>query len=491
MASTAGPQGGGTLAKNAVGPWGGWIASITNVGPTLAMALILVAYVTSAGQTAPALLIIGGLLMLPVALAYHRMNQWKPNASGPVAWLRSSVSPAIGFAAGILIIFLCIFSVVANITVLGSVLLGAVAPSLASNVWLEWLIGVVLVCIVSFIAIEGIRPSIRFESVIVWFEYAIVVGFAIAILVAVTAGHLAGSIHPSISWFNPGHTIGGFSGVIVGVILAVFTYSGWENPVYLAEEQKRPRSDPGREAIRGLLFATVFLAFLMFCFQGVASPSALSHNAGNVLAYAAGRVASHPWTILMTLAVMSSFTAATQAVLAYGSRTAFGMARDGALPPGLARVHPRLKTPWVALAVLTVIPIGISVFYFLSTGVASIINDLVATLGYLFTVIYAAVALACVWCYRKRLLQSARELIVGGILPFVSAGFFVYAIVDSLPNAGAGVIVPTIVVAVGGTVAGFILSRTMHTPFFTVTGESRSVPREGFPATELVTAQGE
>ncbi len=56
--------------------------------------------------------------------------------------------------------------------------------------------------LVLYIAIEGVKRAIRFQTIVVWIEYAIIVAFVIALYVAEFTGH-PGTTHPHWSWLLP------------------------------------------------------------------------------------------------------------------------------------------------------------------------------------------------------------------------------------------------------------------------------------------------
>jgi amino acid transporter len=82
------------------------------------------------------------------------------------------------------------------------------------------------------------------------------------------------------------HSPGGSTGLIAGVVIATFLLGGWDSPIYLGDEQKR-RRDPGRSVLISITFCTLWVVFLFVCLQGLASTSAITANASNVLPYLA------------------------------------------------------------------------------------------------------------------------------------------------------------------------------------------------------------
>ena len=311
------------LQRGAVGLAGDFIGAISDVAPTLDVGLTLAAFVIAVGLAGPSSILITGVAMLCVATGYARLNRAEPNAAAGVPWLRR-IMPAFGFAMGLLVILTITFILISNVSLMGSTILSLFNSSLTSNAFVVWVVGAAVLFLTVVIAVFGLRVQIRFQGVIVILEYAIVIICAAAILWAHANGRLSNAPHPSLSWLSP---TSGSGGISAGIVLGVFTLGGWENPIYLAEEQRNARRDPGRAAYLGIIWGAIFIAFLLFAFQSAAPASEMVKHGGNVLGFATGLVLPQPWPTLIDLALISSLVGGIQATASDGARTAFGMAR--------------------------------------------------------------------------------------------------------------------------------------------------------------------
>jgi amino acid transporter len=79
-------------------------------------------------------------------------------------------------------------------------------------------------------------------------EYVILIGFAIVGIYAV-ASHWPGTFHWSSGWFSPTGIKGGGGSAVAGFLIAVFIFTGWDGAVYVNEEVKQKRRNPGRAAL--------------------------------------------------------------------------------------------------------------------------------------------------------------------------------------------------------------------------------------------------
>ena len=105
------------------------------------------------------------------------------------------------------------------------------------------------------IAVVGIKITARAQVGMAVVEYLILIGLAIAGLVWVL-GHHPGSVPITKGWFSLSG-IGGKGDAVAGFLVAVFVYGGWDGTLYVNEEVKHRRVNPGRAAILAVALLTV------------------------------------------------------------------------------------------------------------------------------------------------------------------------------------------------------------------------------------------
>jgi len=129
----------------------------------------------------------------------------------------------------------------------------------------------------------------------------------------------------------------------------MFTYSGWNAAAYVAEEVR----DPGRNVPRALALGTgaVIAIYLLLnaLYLYVLPVNELGAVRGSVLDVIAdrllGAVAGNVMGVVSIVSLLASISAMTFA----GPRVYFAMARDGLFFRRAAGIHPRYKTPAVAI----------------------------------------------------------------------------------------------------------------------------------------------
>jgi amino acid transporter len=380
-----------------------------------------------------------------------------------VRWVARGLSPIIGFAVGILVLMTALTSNIGNITLIGSTVLSLIAPSQTSNKPLTWVVATIICLLVVGIAIVGVKVTIRFEGWVVLAEYLIIGVLAIWGLVHEISSHGAGVTGPSWSWLTGSHVSS--TSVISGIVLATFLLGGWDAPIYLGDEQQRPR-DPGRSVLISITFCTLWVVFLFICLQGLAPASDITNNGSNVLPFLAGRLGPKAFSDLVALAVIASFATTIQSQIVDGSRIMFGMSRERTLPKRLGKVHRRFATPVAGLVVMGIIPVIALVLYLASTSLQKAIVYVDSTGGLLFAGYYIVISLYSIWYYRSVLLRDFREFLLGLLLPLLGAATLVYVIVKSLPTTAGPVKIIAVVLFLAGIPLALISRAVTKSAFF-------------------------
>src|SRR5260370_3971532 len=123
------------------------------------------------------------------------------------------------------------------------------------------------------IAVVGSRITARTQVGVAVAEYAMLIGFAVVGLGAVLRHH-HGTFPVSRGWFSLSG-IGGHGSAVAGLLIAVFIFSGWEGTLYVNEEVKHRRTNPGRAAILAVVLLTIIYTLSSVGLQGAGFPCKL------------------------------------------------------------------------------------------------------------------------------------------------------------------------------------------------------------------------
>jgi Amino acid permease len=131
-------------------------------------------------------------------------------------------------------------------------------------------------------------------------------------------------------WFSWGG-IGGKGAMAAGFLTAVFMYSGWDGTVYVNEETRKRRMNPGRAAVIAVGLVGFFYVFSQIGLQGVVSPTKLQANGSSALVYLGGVMHGSAGSQTAAFAVALSVVAATLAGILLTARIAYGSLAAAAL----------------------------------------------------------------------------------------------------------------------------------------------------------------
>jgi amino acid transporter len=380
------------------------------------------------------ILILTAIPMLIIANTYRRCNLWKANCGASFEWVGRAINPYLGFLTGWLMIAAYIIGTVAEVLLLGPSVL-AVFGSSTTNKWAYVGIGVAMGLIMLVIAVVGIKITARVQVSVALVEYLILIGLAIAGLVWVLSHH-PGTVPFTRGWLSVSG-IDGKGSAVAGFLVAVFVYGGWDGTLYVNEEVKHRRVNPGRAAILAVALLAVIYTLAQVGFQGVISPAKLQAAAANgtALVTVADALGGGFWAKMMALSIALSVIATTGTGIVLTARIVYGMATYRVLPEFLGRVSLRWSTPVAASVIVSLLIVALSAIYFLVTSVQNAFYDVINVTGLLFSVFYILTALAAMAYYRRRIISSPWDFVSIGILPLGAAVFLGWILVKSLFNA--------------------------------------------------------
>jgi amino acid transporter len=417
------------LKGGALGLISSVVIATASVAPAYSLAATLGFVVAAIGLQSPIVCIAAFVPMLLCSIGYNEMNKADPDCGTTFTWATRAFGPKTGWAGGWGIVAADILVMASLAQVAGQyVFLLFGADGIGKNPASSWvlLVGVLWIVVMTAICYVGIEVSANFQKALLGIELVMLLVLSVTALTKVYTGHgTPGSIHVSASWFNPldAH----FSSFIVGLVLFIFIYWGWDTAVSVNEETADRAKTPGRSAIISTLLLLVIYLVVTTSVQSYAGTGttgvglANSNNSSDVLSILGGSIFGTSgfmlvlWRLLI-LMVLSSAAASTQTTILPTARTTLSMAVYEALPKSFAKMHPRYLTPTVSTVIMGLISIALYVpMNYLSHG--KVIVDAVTACGIWIAFYYGLTALSCVWYYRRNLTSSARNLWMQGILP--------------------------------------------------------------------------
>jgi len=414
----------GGLAHNVLGLWDGIVLGFASAAPGISIAGVLGGIAGVSGYGALLALLVGFIPMIFIAFAFYHLNRWRADVGISYAWVGRILNPMVGAFVGILILIAFVVSNSFAIIPAATNFLTVFSSTAANNKWLVTVIGSIILALITLLVVTGIRLAARFQWVITAFELTVMTIFGFMALHHGLAHRHAGST-PSIHWFSL-HAAGGGSGLLAGLLISVFWYSGWETSVVVNEETKRSRRNPGLAGIGSLVAVVAVSLFFGALFLTAVNPTDMSKNSAWMSALGI-QLAGKPWGYLLVLAIMAGYLGGIETTIITFGNVGYSMGRDGVLWRAFARVGDKTKMPWLAILALSVPSFLMFIIQVWSGGsLATIVADLSSSLGLMFVVYYALTAITAAWMLRGIAKTNVSVAITGVLMPILGALILAY-----------------------------------------------------------------
>ncbi|HKS82846.1 MAG TPA: APC family permease [Candidatus Acidoferrales bacterium] len=282
---------------------------------------------------------------LPTAYMIGELSSALPCEGGYYAWVRRAMGNFWGFQEAWLSLVASIFDMAIYPT-LFVLYLSQLSPWVHEGHH-EVLIGLGVVVVCAAMNIAGIRVVVLsslglFFLLSAPFVIIMVIGFA-------RPGALAGAATTPVD---------SSVGLVGGLLICMWNYMGWDNSSTIAGEVRNPQKTYPRAMLLAVAIValTYLLPFAATWVVGVPASAFATGSWVNIAGLSGGLVGGPILARLMRVAVvmggmMSGFGMFNALVMSY-SRLPLAMAQDGLLPSVFAKLHPKTRTPWVAILVL-------------------------------------------------------------------------------------------------------------------------------------------
>jgi amino acid transporter len=429
------PVAGKGLQAGALGLWGNVVIGLASTAPAYSLAATLGYVVLAVGDRAPAMFIVAFVPMLFIAFAYRELNRAAPDCGTTFTWGTKAFGPWVGWLGGwglavSAIIVMSNVAEIAGIYLLDFLGFESAAESLAVRV----AFGVAFIAVMTWVSYRGIVITDRLQSVLVAVQFVILGLFSVIALGKVFTDNAgAQAVTPSLEWFSPAGLTS--SAIAEAVILCIFIYWGWDTCLAVNEETKNADVVAGKAAVVStvillatyLLVAVAVQSYAGFETDGIGLGN--EENIDDVLTVLGDPVMGATMASLLLLTVAISAASSTQTTILPTARGTLAMAVYGAIPKKFAEVHPRYHTP--SFSTLVVGATAIFFYLVLSFVSQNTLQDSILSLGLAVAFYYGITGFACVWFFRRTLVDSVRNFVLRGLLPLLGAIGMTWAFIKS------------------------------------------------------------
>jgi basic amino acid/polyamine antiporter, APA family len=199
------------------------------------------------------------------------------------------------------------------------------------------------ILVVAVFNILGIRLSAVIQNLTAGAKYC-------ALILLVLAAFVLGAHHPSPVAAVATETAASPSIALFGLafISLLWVYDGWADVTFVSGEVQRPERFLPRTLIIGTLAVIAIYLLANFAYLHLLDIHEIAHSK-LVAADVAYRIIGDAGVRLISIAVMISAFGTLNGSMMTGPRIFFAMAEDGLFFRRIAAVHPRFKTPYLAI----------------------------------------------------------------------------------------------------------------------------------------------
>src|SRR5579871_1211202 len=314
--------------------------------------------------------VLGALISLCACFAFAELGSMFPDSGGQYIYLREAYGDLIAFLYGWMLFAVANGGTIAALSVASAAYVGQVVPFVSQEhvafsilgiaVTRAHLFGLLLIAILTYVNVVGLRWGALLQNVSTWTKFA-AMGAFVCLGFAIGKGHWS-NFHaqgvPLTMGLGPGALI---SALGVGLIAVFWAYDGWVYITWVAGEVKEPRKNVPLAMVLGVIaVGVIYIAMNLTYMYALPLKEIAAHE---TIAHAAAAVLFSPraaaWLSLMI--AISCFSAAATCTLS-GARVYMAMAQHGVFFKRMAVIHPKWRTPafsligqgiWAALLTLS------------------------------------------------------------------------------------------------------------------------------------------
>lgn len=351
-----------------------------------------------AGASSPIAYLVAAVLMALVVACFAEAGSRSEETGGPYLYARAAFGEFAGFLVGWMF-FLTRLAAAAAVVNAFVAYLGYIEPALGAGVgrFAAITIAVGGLAVLNVFGVRGASVAVNLLTVAKLVPLAIFVGVGVFF------------VDPSRVSFLALPELGSLR---QAALLLVFAYGGFENANVPTEEALNPRRHLPVALLTTIAAVAVLYVLIQVVAQGTLPELATSETP---LASAARNVMGSPGGWMLTVGAILSTLGSLSALVLVGPRILYAFARHDRLPAALASIHPRHRSPHLAVVVFALL----TWIAALGGGFAEL-----AALSAVSRLVFSAATCLAVPILRRRLRDSALGFVLPGgpAIPLLAVG---------------------------------------------------------------------
>lgn len=309
-----------------------------------------IAFMAGNGAGVPGVFVVAGVILGLFAVGFVAMGKHVVNAGAFYSYISVSMGPKCGLS-GLKVALLAYAAIQISVASMFGFMTAMYMGDHFGLTIPWWIYTVAMLLAVLGLGVAKVELGGKVLGVLMLLEIGVVLLTAVMVVVK------GGPSPMEFSSFTPSQALSGSMGI--ALVFAIGSFVGFEATAIYAEECREPEKNVPRATLLAVTLITVFFAFVSWAFvQAIGTEGlveAVAKDPGRFIFEVTERYVGG-WAVeLMSILLITSLFAATQAFHNTISRYLFSISRDGFLWSGMARTHARHGTPWVASIVQSVV----------------------------------------------------------------------------------------------------------------------------------------
>lgn len=281
---------------------------------------------------------IGGLIALTGSLSFSELGSMFPSAGGVYVYLKEAFGDKLAFLYGWVILLVINTGALAALSIAFANYLTFFIDISATT---QIAIASITILLLTALNVRGVGLSQIFANLFTGLKLLAMI--AIIILGIFLFGDFNKVIHSGSTFDINSHPTA-FLTALIGVL---WSFGGWHHTSYMAGEALEPKKNVPKAMIFGTLIVTavyILVNIAYFSLLNIDQFAASNRVAGDAI----GSIFTYGGK-LVSLAIMISVFGTIGIYTMSAPRIYYAMAKDGIFFKQLAQIHPKYKTPYVAM----------------------------------------------------------------------------------------------------------------------------------------------
>ncbi len=362
--------------------------------------------------------IIGGAISMVLVLVFGYCAYYVPDVGGSFAYVSKAFDDFYGFIAG----WSMTIAEIIALPVFAIVFTNYLQYFVPLTFGAQLLVRVAFIVALTAINIFGVKAAGRLNDVLTIAKLT-----PLLLIILLGVGLMA--TQPSLLGnYSPLAPLGlnNFSTVLV---LIFWAYAGFELGSLPASEVVNPKKNIPKALITGMAIVIFFYVMTNFAVSGVVNWVQLAKSPIPLVLVSTALLGTGG-AIITSVGALASVSGTDETEVLGTARLIYAMSADGLLPKGLQKVHPRFKTPYIAIILEGLIALALMPF----SGISTLISFAVFNLGVCYLLV----------CLSLLVLKKPGEHGLHGqtVLPWLGVGVSLYLLYStSLFDKAIGTVV--------------------------------------------------